>query len=152
MPTTSATPTKADDPVAAKIPKAARAKTQRGAEAFAAFYMTQVNRAFTRADPTQLEGLSRPGCNICRAFEEGAEDMKKEGVHHQGLSIEPTSATIQRYDEVAQSVLVWTTQHSVPVVNREGKQVRTTTGSKGIFLATLVYDKHWWVNKLQVAK
>ncbi len=136
----------------AKIPKEARAKTQKGAEAFAMFYMRQVNEAFTKADSSFLADLAKPGCNICRRFAEGADDMKKEGVRHKGLSIEPTSASVSISDESSPQVLVWTTQHAVPVVDDSGTRVRTTTGAKGIFVMTLSYDARWWVTKLQVGK
>ncbi len=45
--TTTTTPTPTVDPVIAKIPAAARPETMAGAEAFAKFYVGQVNKAFT---------------------------------------------------------------------------------------------------------
>ncbi len=45
--TTTTKPTPTVDPVIAKIPAAARPETMAGAEAFAKFYVGQVNAAFT---------------------------------------------------------------------------------------------------------
>lgn len=149
---TSAAPTKTEDPVLASIPKDARAETPQGAEAFVEFFMRQVNKAFTTADSTVLEGLSKPGCNMCDAFIESAADLERRHIHHKGLSIEPTSTTVQQYDDGARSVLVWTTQHSVAIVDDNGEKVDQTNAGDGVLLATLVFDSRWSVKRLQVAK
>ncbi|EWT05815.1 hypothetical protein N864_01945 [Intrasporangium chromatireducens Q5-1] len=152
MPPTTASPTTNEDPVLAKIPKEARPETPEGAKAFANFYMKQVNQAFTEAEPSVLEGLASADCKMCKAFHEGAKDLEQRGIHHKGQSIEPTSVSVQQYDDAVRTVLVWTTQHSVPVVDEKGQKVDQTKSGKGIFLATLTFDKRWQIQRLQVAK
>src|SRR6478752_6547375 len=56
--TPAPSPTTSVNPVIAKIPANARPGTQAGAEAFSAFYMGQVNVAFTKGDPNALAGLA----------------------------------------------------------------------------------------------
>ena len=152
--TSSATPspTATVDPVIAKIPAPARPHTQDGAEAFARFYMEQVNRAFTSADPTALAALAGPDCKTCSAFVAGAKDLKAKGHRHQGLSISVDGSPSNSYKPNSAIVQVFVTQHSVPVIDRRGKQVEQTKEGQGIFFATLTFDKHWVVQRLQVAK
>src|SRR6478609_6765870 len=66
--TPAPSPTTSVNPVIAKIPANARPGTQAGAEAFSAFYMGQVNVAFTKGDPNALAGLASPSCKVCSAF------------------------------------------------------------------------------------
>ena len=152
--TTSAapSPTTSVDPVIAKIPAAARPHTQEGAEAFARFYMNQVNQAFTRADPAALDGLSGAGCKTCSSFRQGAEALKKKGQHHEGLSISVDGAPANSYTAKTALIQIFVTQHSVPVVDRNGKKVDQTKEGQGIFVATLSFSGHWTVDRMLVAK
>ena len=150
--TTKASPTSTVDPVLAKIPAAARSHTQEGAEAFAQFYMEQVNRAFTTADPTLLAGLSASHCKTCSAFLAGAEDLRKKSHRHKGLSISVDGSPANSYSPKKAVVQIFVTQHSVPVIDKNGKKVEQTREGQGIFIATLDFHDHWIVWRLQVAK
>lgn len=153
-PTTTSTPspTSSEDPVNAKIPKAARAHTQEGAEAFARFYMEQVNKGFTEADPSSLEGLGAPSCETCSSFFESTKDLKARGHHHKGLSISVDGALANSYTPKKAIVQLFVTQHSVPVVDRRGKEVDHTKAGEGIFLATLSFGNRWVIERIQVAR
>ena len=150
-PTTSKA-TAAVDPVLARIPAAARPETMEGAEAYATFFMDQVNVAFTRADDGVLTGLFRASCKVCSELQKSAADLRASGQRHTGLSIEVTSTTVRDFNSATRTVLIWTTQHSVPVVNASGETVRSTKGAKGVFLATLDFDGRWHIDRMQVAK
>ncbi len=157
--TTSATPTTATptttttvDPVIAKIPAPARAHTQAGAEAFAKFYMEQVNAAFTKADPAALMNLASASCKTCASFLAGAKDLKAKGIHHEGVSITVDGAPANSYSAEKAVIQLFVSQHSVPVVNGAGKKVDQTKAGDGILVATLSFDSRWIVERLQVAK
>lgn len=149
---TAPSPTASVDPVIAKIPAAARPHTQDGAEAFARFYMEQVNRAFTTADPTALTALAGADCKTCSAFLAGAKDLKDKGHRHKGVSISVDGAPANTYTPTKAVVQIFVTQHSVPVIDQSDNKVEQTKEGQGIFLATLTFDKHWVVQRLQVAK
>lgn len=151
--TTSAlSPTSSVDPVIAKIPADARAHTQEGAEAFARFYMEQVNLAFTKPDPTALAGLGASSCKTCSSFLTGAKDLEQKGHHHKGLSISVDGAPANSYTPEAAVIQIFVTQHSVPVVDNTGKKVDETKQGQGILIATLNFQGHWTVQRIQVAK
>ncbi|WP_330472945.1 DUF6318 family protein [Terrabacter sp. C0L_2] len=157
QPTTTTTsaapsPTSSVDPVIAKIPAAARPQTQAGAEAFSRFYMEQVNRSFVQGDPAPLNGLASGSCSVCGELSNSAKELRDKGRHHQGLSIEVTSASANRYDKEVRSVLVSIEQHRVPIVDMNGVTVDHTSADKGAFLATLKFDGRWQIARLQVAK
>lgn len=150
--TAAPSPTTSADPVIAKIPAAARSHSQGGAEAFARFYMEQVNQAFIKADPTSLDGFSASNCKTCSSFRQGAEDLRAKGHHHEGLSISVDGAPANSYTPQTAIIQLFVTQHSVPIVDRSGKKVEETKAGQGIFVATLNFDKHWTVARIQVAK
>ena len=149
---TAPSPTATVDPVIAKIPAAARPRTQDGAEAFARFYMEQVNRAFTGPDPTALASLAGLDCKTCSAFLAGAKELKAKGHRHKGVSITVDGSPSNSYTPTSAIVQVFVTQHSVPVIDRSGKKVAQTKAGQGIFLATLTFDTHWVIQRLQVAQ
>ena len=57
------------------IPAAARAHTNAGAEAFARYYLAQVNLAWTGPDPSKLNGLASPSCKSCAKLAETANSL-----------------------------------------------------------------------------
>lgn len=150
--TTTSTPPPSVDPVLAKIPKAARPETINGAEAFVRFYMEQVNAAFTKGTPAPLTGLDGPACKICAAFIDAAEQLRTDKQRHKGVSIEVTAASSNKFSDTTRTVLVWVTQRSVPILDQRGATVDQTKAGKGVFLATLKFDRRWVMSRLQVAK
>jgi hypothetical protein len=138
--------------VIAKIPAAARPETRSGSVAFVKYFLSQVNTAFTRAEPSALDDLFEPSCKACVAFRNGAEDLRSDGLHHKGLSITTTEASVDEYGDSKRTVAIWVVQNSVPVVTATGKKVRSTEAGSGTFLATLQFQEHWTVTNLQVVK
>jgi hypothetical protein len=80
-PTASAT---WDDAARARIPKAARAHTPQGAEAFARFYLEQVNKAWMVPDPELIRPYAQPGCKTCSNFTKTAEWLRREQLRYSG--------------------------------------------------------------------
>jgi hypothetical protein len=151
--TTSAPPTTTQapvDPVLAKIPKAARANTQEGAEAFAKFCIEQVAQSGVKADPRLLDGLFIESCKACLAYRESAVALKSDGLHHKSptLQVKRSSANVFSGDQVVISVEVL--QRAVPVVNDSGVTVRKTKANTGVFALSLSYEGRWVVRQSQV--
>jgi Family of unknown function (DUF6318) len=73
------------DPAArARIPKAARAHTPQGAEAFARFYLEQVNKAWMAPDPELIRPYALESCKTCANYVSTAESLKSEGLRYEG--------------------------------------------------------------------
>lgn len=76
----SATPTATDEATAwARVPAPARAHTYAGAQAFAEFYVGQINKAWTTPDPELLRPYGLPSCKSCRAYADTAASLAKSG-------------------------------------------------------------------------
>jgi hypothetical protein len=140
------------DPVIAKIPAAARPETIEGAEAFARFYIAQVNKAYTAADPVALQGLSTQACKTCEQFVATATKFREDGVHHDAPSLTVTSATATTFGADHYEVTAFLNQAAVKVVDGAGRARSRTSAAKGAFLLTLAFDSHWLVTRLQTAK
>lgn len=82
----------------------------------------------------------------------GADDLRQKGHHHQGLSISVDGSPANSYSSKSAVIQIFVTQHSVPVVDGTGKKVDQTKQGQGILIATLSFDKHWTVERIQVAK
>lgn len=73
-PTTAATTV--TSAAAPAIPAAARAHTPEGAEAFARYFIDQVNVAWTTPKTGLISALSLPTCKSCANLERGARDLE----------------------------------------------------------------------------
>lgn len=71
-----------------RVPKAARAHTPQGAEAFARFYLEQVNRAWVDADPEQIRPYALASCKTCAGLVEEAERLEASGLHYREQPIQ----------------------------------------------------------------
>ncbi|HET7396909.1 MAG TPA: DUF6318 family protein [Intrasporangium sp.] len=140
------------DPVLARIPPAARPETMEGAAAYVAYYFEQLNAASRAGDPGPLQGLASSLCKTCEAFRMGVDDLRKKGEHFGGDTLRINYSTAQVYSDADRTVLIDIVQVAVPVVDRTGRRVRMTTRGKGAFVATVSFDRHWIIDRLQVAK
>jgi hypothetical protein len=77
-PSTTASAT-LDDAARARIPTAARAHTPQGAEAFARFYLEQVNEAWMVPDPELIRPYALESCKTCANYVHTAESLKADG-------------------------------------------------------------------------
>ncbi len=68
--TTSADPWRA-------VPAAARQHTNAGAQAFAEFYLSQLNRSWRQADPSLLQSFGSASCKTCDNFVATASAMSQ---------------------------------------------------------------------------
>jgi hypothetical protein len=153
-PTSSApsasTTTEAEDPVLAKIPKEARAKTQKGAEAFVAFFMNSLNTAATRADPDVLQGLYDEACKTCASMQATIVDLHEKGERYEGASLTVREAEVLVFGEAEKVIRVAFDEKRVKVVNRVGTEVGRTKPASTVFAATVAFtDSHWVIQNLQ---
>jgi hypothetical protein len=68
----------------ARIPKAARAHTPQGAEAFARFYLEQVNKAWMAPDPELIRPYALESCKTCANYVSTAEWLTGGGLRYDG--------------------------------------------------------------------
>lgn len=80
-PTASAT---LDGAARARIPKAARAHTAQGAEAFARFYLEQVNQAWMVPDPELIRPYALQACKTCANYVATAEWLRRQDLRFGG--------------------------------------------------------------------
>jgi hypothetical protein len=84
---TSSSPTP-DDAAWARVPEAARQHTAEGAEAFARFYLQQVNEAWMAPDPELIRPYALESCKTCANYVATADWLKAEHLHYRGLPME----------------------------------------------------------------
>lgn len=89
---TRSSPTTTVPTGSSSIPAAARAHTNAGAEAFARYYLAQVNLAWTGPDPSKLDGLASASCKTCANFAATASSLAVDRLRYDAdpLSIGPT--------------------------------------------------------------
>lgn len=153
--TTSAPPTTTQapvDPVVAKVPKAARANTQEGAEAFAKYFMEQVGIGYFKADPTVLDGLYVRACKTCVGFYEGIVSMRAEKRHHEKVSLIVGNARAYRFvqEDPKKIIGVPIEQKAVDIVDPKGVRVDSLEADEVWFVLTLKWAGHWVVHLAQV--
>jgi hypothetical protein len=73
-----------DDAARARIPKAARAHTPQGAEAFARFYLEQVNQAWMVPDPELIRPYALESCKTCANIVKTAEWLRQQHYRYNG--------------------------------------------------------------------
>jgi hypothetical protein len=124
-PSTMATAT-LDDAARARIPKAARAHTPQGAEAFARFYLEQVNQAWMVPDPELIRPYALESCKTCANYVETAQWLIDNHRHYAnnpstiGVSTVLPESTPNRV-----LVQVVNNQEKSEIVNADGTVHRT---------------------------
>ena len=67
-----------------RVPRAARAHSPQGAEAFARFYLEQVNKAWMVPDPEQIRPYALASCKTCANYEGTVEWLQAASLHYDG--------------------------------------------------------------------
>lgn len=121
--TATTTPTASAD-ARARVPKAARAHTFAGAQAFAEFYVEQINKAWTVPDPELLRPYGLPSCKSCANYVATAETMAGRHQRYREDVAEVTAGTWlpESTPSVALVSLVYR-QKPVPIVDTAGAVV-----------------------------
>ncbi|MGN6751147.1 MAG: DUF6318 family protein, partial [Intrasporangium sp.] len=134
----------------AKIPKKARAETKEAAVAFAAYYLKQLDVASRQGDPSALTGLTLDTCKMCENFFASVSSLKEKGQHHEGTTLKVRRSDSLRFTANERTVLLDVQLFSVPIVNDSGVVVGKTEADSGSFVATLKFDRRWFIERLQV--
>jgi hypothetical protein len=82
-PSTTASAT-LDDAARARIPTAARAHTPQGAEAFARFYLEQVDQAWMAPDPELIRPYALESCKTCANYVGTIDWLSSEHLRYDG--------------------------------------------------------------------
>jgi hypothetical protein len=138
------------DAVLARIPPAARPNTQAGAEAFGRWFIEQVAKSWTKADPTLLDGLFDTNCRACTSYRAAADDLRAAGLRHASAALTVESSSANVFDGARVEIAVPLTQNAIKVVNRQGTSVRMTKPDEGTVVLTLRWAEHWIVRRAQV--
>lgn len=139
VPTTTASPT--TDP---NIPVAARAHTPAGAEAFAKYFFTQLNRSWSTADPSLLPPLSESGCKTCSAFTASAASYQAKKQHYKGELFTVSSIAALGKGLKGEEVLVAGKQEAGAIVDQAGKVIETSVAQAGKFVISLRWAGSGW--------
>jgi hypothetical protein len=138
----------------ARVPAAARAHTPQGAQAFAEFYMNQINKAWTTPDPAELQPFGRSSCRSCSNYVTTAKSLKKENhryesapAHIKGASYLPGGTANQIEVSVVSDKL------AARIVDANGVTVETTGRGVFSFSLTLAWDGgHWSVEEIRLER
>lgn len=121
-PTASSTPSATlDDEARARIPQAARAHTAKGAEAFARFYLQQVNEAWMAPDPELIRPYALESCKTCANLVSSAEWLVRHGSKYDSrpTTVGP-SVVLPESTDVRVLVRVVQSQEASRIINAAG--------------------------------
>lgn len=132
----------------ARVPKAARAHTFAGAQAFAEFYVEQINKAWTAPDPELLRPYGLPSCKSCANYVTTAESMRAQAQHFQSdvASVSAGAWFPESTDSLALVSLVWR-QKPVALVDATGAVVHRSPG----LVASSEFQLRWQGDAWHVA-
>lgn len=129
----------------ANVPAAARAHTNGGGEAFAKFYLEQLNASWMAADPEPLKTLSLSTCKTCANYIETAESLREAGDRYAGppgtyrLSIVlPESTGNTKYVEMTYY------QNAEPIIGSEGQVVSSNKRLTAVSVMTVQWTSSGW--------
>ncbi len=133
------------------VPKAARAHTYAGADAFARFYFAQVNKAWMTPDGSAIEGLSTTRCATCTAFEAKAKALESAQRKYGEAPVRVLASGWLPDSTRARPVLdVVVRQEPARVLDAAGVVVSRDKRRRGTFRCNLLWDSGAWrVDKIQ---
>jgi hypothetical protein len=110
-----------DDAARARIPKAARAHTPQGAEAFARFYLEQVNQAWMVPDPELIRPYALESCKTCANYVATAHWLLDERLKYDGVPSKlGGSAVLQQSGDRTVVVQVAQVQEPARILHEDG--------------------------------
>ncbi len=129
-----------------ELPAVARAHTPAGAEAFARYYFTARNYAWTRPDPTILTAISERGCKTCVNDVGFAAELQSRHQRYGGAPGERRHVTAgqREVDPAAGRDARVAIQEPVVSWTRRGMWSRPTPEAAAIFRASLDWTPTGW--------
>lgn len=136
----------------ARVPKPARQHTMAGAQAFAEFYLSQINEAWRLPDPAVLRPYGSGSCASCANYVRTATALQAKGQRYDGpagtvraLAWLPESTRDQVY------VSALTQQEARQILNQVGTVERSTAEAKVELKLQLAWrEARWYVDEIKV--
>lgn len=150
----STTPGVLDDAALARIPRAARAHTPAGAEAFARFYLEQFNQAWLAPDPDLIRPYALDSCKTCANFVATATWLRDEGLHYDRppTKVGPSGWLPETTTDVA-FVQVVNNQLDRRILRRDGGVEQHLHASPALNEVELRWtDDTWLIAAIRIAK
>ncbi|MGL4173537.1 MAG: DUF6318 family protein [Actinomycetota bacterium] len=127
------------------IPKEARARTDAGAAAFAEFYVSRINEAWTRPDPELLRPFGLPTCKSCASLTDLAEELQKSSYRYEEGPAEVLAKNPENSDPSRMFIQLSIRQNPEKIVDQSGKTIRQDKKKKFISQYEVVWRKNHWV-------
>lgn len=148
-PSASVTPSPTVTESGPAIPAAAREQTEAGAEAFVRFYIDQSARAWTEADPSQLEGLATGACATCANLQETATSLKAEGQRYSATPVKVGALSSFRDADTQQVFDAELQEQKVSILAADGEVVESFPArSVKTAIAVVWREGRWWLDAI----
>jgi hypothetical protein len=134
-----------DDAARARIPEAARAHTPQGAEAFARFYLEQVNQAWMVPDPELIRPYALESCKTCANYVETAQWLVDQQATYDGVPATLGASVVlpeSRADRVFVRVLE--KQEGRRIVRGDGSVAETVRSRSGELELQVEWRQQAW--------
>jgi Family of unknown function (DUF6318) len=136
-----------------QVPAKAKAHTARGAEAFARYYFTAMNYAWTRPDPTIFTAIALPSCKSCANDQAFAADLLSK---HRRFASAPGRivATNPNFGSGGRSSVsvVWRSA-GLKIVDGANHTVEREDPTSAVFEAAVKWtDDGWRIEKVYVTQ
>ncbi|HET8615310.1 MAG TPA: DUF6318 family protein [Actinomycetales bacterium] len=129
----------------ARIPEAARAHTPQGAEAFARFYLEQVNQAWMVPDPELIRPYALASCKTCANYVETASSLAHDGLRYDGSPSElGPSIVMPSSSEELTVVHIGQVQLNRRIVHADGRVDEVMPRVPGETEVQLVWEDNRW--------
>ena len=136
------------------IPAAAQAHTNAGAEAFARYYLAQINLAWTGPDPSKLDGLASPSCRSCANFFATANSLAVDQFRYEKgpLSLGPSALLPgSRPDDVKYDIVF--IQEPGRILNSRGQLNRSVGRETGLTRFSVSWTRGaWQIREIEAVK
>ena len=132
------------------IPAAAQAHTAAGAEAFARYYVTLINAAWTLPSADLLGPYSQQSCKTCQNFQTASSRLVVQDQRYEAPPITVKSSVVVPGDTEERQVELRVTQEARRVIDSVGAVVRVTRKEQGVFQINVVWMPRdgWRVSKI----
>ena len=129
----------------ARIPKAARGHTPQGAEAFARFYLEQVNKAWMAPDPELIRPYALDACKTCANYVGTAKWLREGRLRYEGVpSTLGSSGVVSRSDTDDVVVQVAQVQEPGRILRQDGSLEQQLHKTASLLDVRLTWDQAAW--------
>lgn len=126
------------------VPEAAQKQTPEGAKAFAKYFVSIFNDAWTRPDPDLLRPLCLDRFEACGAYLKTAADLKAKGHRYDGDPLTASSFTVLARESSRTPVLMVGFQEKRNVVSQGGSIVLTDPRESLRIVYALSWNDRGW--------